>query len=117
MLSWLAFIASLPLVALAVPYYQSQMPLLPRPSRLDTAWNPLEHMSGIAPYHDAPGADIHEPPGCKIAASAYLVRHGAIVGNDDEYEEYMQPFPERLQRFQRSGASFAGTGPLKFLEK
>lgn len=79
-------------------------------------WDPLEHMSGIAPYHDAPGADLREPRGCEISASTYLIRHGAIAGNDEEYEEYMQPFQQRMEEYQARGGSFDGAGPLAFLK-
>lgn len=103
----------LPQAIRAVPAHLGQVPFLQQD--VSGIWDPLEHMSGIAPYHDAPGADIHEPPGCKIAASSYLIRHGAIGGNDEEYDEYMKPFHERLEEYQKSGASFKEAGPLAFL--
>lgn len=46
-------------------------------------FNPLEHMSGIAPYHDAPGASILPPPGCRVSAAAFLIRHSCIYGELD----------------------------------
>jgi len=38
-----------------------------------------EHMSGIAPYHDAPGANIKPPKGCNIEAATFLFRHSSSV--------------------------------------
>ncbi|CAO1631061.1 unnamed protein product [Parajaminaea phylloscopi] len=113
----LAVLAALPLLALTAPSASS--PLRQRPFSYtggQAQWDPLEHMSGIAPYHDAPGADVHQPPGCEIAGSAYMVRHGAIGGNDEEFDEYMRPFKDRIERFQESGASFKRAGPLAFLK-
>ncbi|CAO1619952.1 unnamed protein product [Sympodiomycopsis kandeliae] len=79
-------------------------------------WDPLEHMSGIAPYHDAPGADITPPHGCKVSSAAFLIRHSCIGGNDDEDEEYMKPFRERLYQYREQGGSFENAGPLAFLQ-
>lgn len=79
-------------------------------------WDPLEHMSGIAPYHDAPGADIRPPQGCKVSSAAFLIRHSCIGGNDDEDDEYMKPFRERLYKYREDGGSFEGAGPLAFLK-
>lgn len=80
-------------------------------------WDPFEYMSGIAPYHDAPGADIAPPSDCKVASAAFLIRHSCIYANDDEWDDYMKPFVERLQAYKQSEvASFRGAGPLAFLE-
>jgi acid phosphatase len=76
-------------------------------------WDPLEHSSGIAPYHDAPGADIKAPKGCKVSAAAFLIRHSSIYANDDEWEDYMQPFVSRVEA---ARGSFPKDGPLGFLQ-
>jgi hypothetical protein len=74
-------------------------------------------MSGIAPYHDAPGADITPPDGCEVTSVAFLVRHSCIYANDDEWADFMEPFVNRLEKYQQEGGSFQGAGPLAFLEK
>lgn len=75
-------------------------------------WDPLEHSSGISPYHDAPGADIKPPHQCKVTAAAFLIRHSSIYANDDEWDAYMKPFVERVEKLK---GSFAQDGPLNFL--
>lgn len=75
-------------------------------------WDPLEHSSGISPYHDAPGSDIKAPEGCKVTAAAFLMRHSSIYANDDEWEDYMEPF---VIRAKASKGSFPASSPLAFL--
>lgn len=79
-------------------------------------WNPLEWMSGISPYHDAPGADIRPPDGCKVASAAFLVRHSSIHCNDEEYYDWVESFVSRLAAFRASGNDFPDQGPLAFLQ-
>ncbi|KAG9542355.1 hypothetical protein KCU86_g22763, partial [Aureobasidium melanogenum] len=59
--------------------------LLLSASALTTAkytFDPLKHMSGIAPYfepHDpTSNFDPAPPQGCNVTRAAYLVRHAAI---------------------------------------
>lgn len=75
-------------------------------------WEPLRHSSGISPYHDAPGADIEPPRQCYVKAAAFLIRHSSIYANDDEWEEYMQPFVEKVAN---AKGMFPRDGPLSFL--
>lgn len=75
-------------------------------------WDPLEHSSGISPYHDAPGADIAPPQGCEVTAAAFLIRHSCIHANDDEWEEFMEPFANRVAE---ARGSFPADSPLGFL--
>lgn len=77
-------------------------------------WEPLRHSSGISPYHDAPGADIEPPQGCSVTAAAFLIRHSSIYANDDEWEEYMEPFAKRIRE---ARGTFPAKGPLGFLNK
>ncbi|GAA5899056.1 hypothetical protein JCM8208_002988 [Rhodotorula glutinis] len=79
-------------------------------------FNPLDHMSGIAPYHDAPNADVSPPPQCTVAAAAFLVRHSSIYANDDEYADYMEPFISRVYSAQERGVPVLDQSPLKFLK-
>ena len=75
---------------------------------------PLAH--SIAPYHDAPNADVSPPPQCKVAAAAFLVRHSSIYANDDEYADYMEPFISRVYSAQERGVPVLDQSPLKFLK-
>ncbi|KAK4048221.1 hypothetical protein OIV83_004926 [Microbotryomycetes sp. JL201] len=84
-------------------------------------FNPLEHMSGIAPYHDAVhGVDSSTPPkGCSVRAAAWLIRHSCIAANSDEYADYMKPFVEKVEGKRESLKRFMSTetmeNPLSFL--
>jgi hypothetical protein len=78
---------------------------------------PSPDMSGIAPYHDAPGASIIPPAGCKVSAAAFLIRHSCIHANDDEYADYMLPFVQRLERGRPSLAKLEDGSPVAFLKK
>ncbi|KAJ3549104.1 hypothetical protein NM208_g673 [Fusarium decemcellulare] len=63
------------------------------------SFNPLEHLGGISPYFEPqdPPASPDAPQGCKAERAAYLVRHAAIYANDFDYEEYIEPFIEKLE--------------------
>lgn len=83
-------------------------------------WGPLEHCSGIAPYHDAPGANIEPPAGCTVTSAAFLIRHSSIYANDDEWDDYMRPFAERVAEARDAFGSSSGgnddeTNALSFL--
>jgi acid phosphatase len=43
-----------------------------------------------------------------------LVRHAAIYANDFDWEEYIEPF---VQKLQNTTVYWRGAGPLAFLEK
>ncbi|KAK4703674.1 syntaxin 1B/2/3, partial [Phenoliferia sp. Uapishka_3] len=77
---------------------------------------PLD-MSGISPYHDAPGASILPPLGCNVTAAAFLIRHSSIYGNDDEFADFMSPFIDKVKasRAMHPGG-ITKTSPLKFLD-
>lgn len=79
-------------------------------------WGPLEHCSGIAPYHDAPGANIAPPKGCTVTSAAFLIRHSSIYANDDEWDDYMKPFVERIQQ-NREAFAVDQDSPLAFLQE
>jgi len=101
-------------------------------------YNALD-MSGISPYHDAPHADSHPPPSCKVVAAASLIRHTAIAANDDEFYETMQPFStfvdcqnclqtrnandiaistvKRVEKAQKNKIKIPQSSPLFFLNK
>lgn len=80
------------------------------------AFNPLEHLGGVAPYFEPldPATDPAPPQGCTPVRAGYLVRHAAIYANDFDYEEYLSPFIEKVQN--KTGAINWSTVPsLSFL--
>jgi hypothetical protein len=81
--------------ALALPsFFQSQspsngqQPLQPLDHSQGYQFDPLLHLPGTSPYFDAVGFGLEHkaPPGCNVTAASYIIRHGAIYANDDEYE-------------------------------
>jgi hypothetical protein len=56
------------------------------------SFDPLHHLSGIAPYFEDPQRDSKPPQGCNVTRAAYLIRHAAIYANDFDYEEYIEPW-------------------------
>jgi len=63
------------------------------------SFDPLEHLAGTAPPFDPqdPETDPAPPQGCNVTRAAYLVRHAAIYANDFDYEEYIEPFVQKLE--------------------
>lgn len=78
------------------------------------SFNPLHHLSGIAPYFEpsSPPLDPKPPQGCNVTRASYLVRHAAIYANDFDYEEYIEPF---VQKLGNTSVDWSKAGPLRFL--
>lgn len=78
------------------------------------SFEPLEHLAGIAPYFEPedPPLDPHPPQGCNVTRATYLVRHAAIYANDFDYEEYIEPFTDKLKN---ASVDWSRAGPLSFL--
>jgi acid phosphatase len=70
-------------------------------STLNSAYkfNPLHHLTGVSPYFEPldPPASPDVPQGCTADRAAYLVRHASIYSNDFDYEEYLEPFIQKLE--------------------
>lgn len=81
---------------------------------LDAAqtFNPLEHLAGISPYFEKPLLDPKAPQGCNVTRASLLVRHAAIYANDFDWEEYIEPFVEKLGN---ATIDWRAAGPLSFL--
>ncbi|KAI9041866.1 putative histidine acid phosphatase [Aspergillus affinis] len=80
----------------------------------ESKFNPLEHLTGIAPYYfpKHPALDGAPPQGCNVTRAAYLVRHAAIYANDFDYESYLEPFINKLRNTTQDWSSVRG---LQFL--
>lgn len=78
-------------------------------------FKPLQHLAGIAPYFEPsdPPLDPELPQGCNVTRVAYLVRHAAIYANDFDYEEYIEPFTDKLEN---TSVDWSKAGPLSFLK-
>ena len=81
---------------------------------LGYSFYPLEHLAGIAPYFEPedPPLDPAPPRGCNVTRAAYLVRHAAIYANDFDYEEYIEPFTDKLEN---TTVDWSKAGALSFL--
>lgn len=77
-----------------------------------SSFNPLEHLAGITPYFESPLLDPKPPQGCNVSRASYLVRHAAIYANDFDYEEYIEPFADKLGNVT---IDWRRAGPLAFL--
>jgi acid phosphatase len=77
-------------------------------------FDPLEHLAGISPYFEDPVLDPKAPQGCNVTKATLLVRHAAIYGNDFDWEEYIEPFVEKLGN---TSVDWRSAGPLAFLAK
>jgi hypothetical protein len=86
------------LAHLILPASTTQIPLVPQSHTEGYKFNALLHLPGISPYFDAIGSGLDHaaPQGCEVTAASYLVRHAAIYANDEDYEEYIEPFLLKL---------------------
>ncbi|KAI0000085.1 histidine acid phosphatase [Xylariaceae sp. FL0662B] len=79
-------------------------------------FNPLEHLGRVSPYfepRDAQPSSPDPPQGCTVTRAALLSRHGAINVNDDDYEDWIEPF---LRKFESHiGTDWTQIPPLNFL--
>ncbi|CAA9965625.1 Repressible acid phosphatase [Pyrenophora teres f. maculata] len=78
------------------------------------SFDPLRHLAGIAPYFEEPQLDPKPPQGCNVTRASYLIRHAAIYANDFDYEEYIEPFTDKLKN---TTADWRSAGPLDFLAR
>jgi len=77
-------------------------------------FDPLHHLAGISPYFETPLLDSKAPQGCNVTRASMLVRHAAIYANDFDFEEYIEPFVEKLGN---TSVDWRSAGPLAFLSK
>jgi acid phosphatase len=87
---------------------------LPNVAAAAYAFDPLQHLAGIAPYFEDPVLDPSAPQGCNVTRASMLVRHAAIYANDFDYESYIEPFTDKVQN---TSVDWRRAGPLAFLAK
>jgi acid phosphatase len=87
---------------------------LPNVAAAAYAFDPLQHLAGIAPYFEDPVLDPSAPQGCNVTRTSMLVRHAAIYANDFDWESAMEPFVEKLKN---TTVDWRRAGPLAFLAK
>ncbi|KAM0812325.1 putative Histidine acid phosphatase-like protein [Seiridium cardinale] len=97
-----------------IPLGATQPPLRMQDHTQNYTFDALLHMPGISPYFDAVGFGLeHKAPlGCKVTAASYLVRHASIYANDNDYENFLEPF---LSEWEKGGKNW--TGPLSVLNE
>jgi hypothetical protein len=122
-------ITALALVAttFSSPSSAAQIPFQSQSHSQDYRFDALLHLPGISPYFDAIGSGLDHtaPRHCEVTAASYLVRHAAIYVNDDDYEDYIEPFFKKLDSTYDnssyniwSGPRRKGwKGPLRFFNK
>ncbi|KAK7688366.1 hypothetical protein QCA50_008738 [Cerrena zonata] len=80
-------------------------------------FNVLEHLAGISPYFDSPGVSLPKDPpsSCHVERAAYIIRHSNIYANDFDYEQYIQPFTQKVFDFGSQRSNFSAIPQLAFL--
>lgn len=74
-------------------------------------------LAGISPYFDSPGVSLPKqpPPSCHVRTAAYIIRHSNIYANDFDYEQYIQPFTQKVFDFGSQRQNFSALPQLAFL--
>ncbi|KAK1926605.1 histidine phosphatase superfamily [Papiliotrema laurentii] len=88
------------LLGLALASLLAQTTALPTQQAFDVPQriDPLKHLSAISPFFIPAEQPTPLPPGHSLERVSLLIRHSAILGNDDEYEQTMGPFIEKIKR-------------------
>jgi len=72
-------------------------------------------LSAISPFFIPAEQPTPLPPGHSLERVSLLIRHSAILGNDDEYEQTMGPFITKINDTDKS--KLPSTGPWSFLRE
>ena len=70
-------------------------------------------LSAISPFFIPADEPAKLPKGHKLERVSLLIRHSAILGNDDEYEQTMGPFVEKI--YAADPETLPSSGPWAFL--
>ncbi|CDZ97842.1 Multiple inositol polyphosphate phosphatase [Phaffia rhodozyma] len=77
--------------------------------------DPLTHLSAISPFFLPEQAVASLPENCNLTRAALLVRHSAILANDEEWDETMKPFVDKLKKIPKSEFPQDKSHPWHFL--
>jgi hypothetical protein len=58
-------------------------------------------LSAISPFYIPTEQPTPLPDQCKLTQVSLLIRHSSILGNDDEFEETMEPFIKKIKKLQK----------------
>ncbi|WWD03521.1 hypothetical protein V865_001574 [Kwoniella europaea PYCC6329] len=108
----LALLPLLPFLALAFPTQQQPFSSTPEES-MNNKINPLKHLSAISPFYIPTEKPTSLPPKCELDRVSLLIRHSSIQGNDDEFEQTMKPFIDKIRNIPKE--NLPKEGPWKFL--
>ncbi|RXK39846.1 hypothetical protein M231_02903 [Tremella mesenterica] len=80
--------------------------------------DPLKHLSAISPFYIPFEQPDPLPPHCSLTRVSLLIRHSAIMGNDDEFEQTMSPFIQKIHNITISEPRLLpSSGPWAFLRQ
>lgn len=91
--------------ALAVPVEQAvfrpagiAVPTLPDGPH--TVFDPLHHLSALSPFYIPASKATPLPyPTCNVTTTSILIRHSAIKVNDEDYEQFIEAFVDKVSEW------------------
>ncbi|KAI9638280.1 histidine phosphatase superfamily [Dioszegia hungarica] len=72
-------------------------------------------LSAISPFYIPTALPDPLPPTCSLTRVSLLIRHSSILGNDDEYDDSMGPFIEKIKRIRDEHPEKIPQGEWAFL--
>ncbi|WRT70288.1 uncharacterized protein IL334_007286 [Kwoniella shivajii] len=95
----ITLLALLPLIA-GIPTQQQQQQQ-PFQIQIQNHVNPLKHLSAISPFYIPTQDPTPLPSSCELDRVSLLIRHSSIQGNDDEFEQTMKPFIDKIDSYKK----------------
>lgn len=74
-------------------------------------------LSAISPFYIPTALPDPLPAGCSVTRVSLLIRHSSILGNDDEYEQTMGPFIEKIKKTREENPEKMPDGEWAFLKE
>lgn len=71
-------------------------------------------LSAISPFYIPAEEPTPLPQNCTLSRASLLIRHSSIMGNDDEFEQTMQPFIKKIHKMNKKKRT-PKHGPWSFL--
>jgi len=78
--------------------------------------DPLPDLAAISPFYIPNQQPTPLPASCSLTRVSLLIRHSSIRGNDDEFEQSMGPFFEKIRGMDKEKFPSAGSGEWGWLE-